>query len=148
MNPITISIVSLSLSVSSLFPSRTIIINEQGVKIDLKTSSQVELRDESIDSKITRYSSLYGVKEALVREIIKKESSFNEKAIGDMDIICKNTGKPVRARGLVQITECHHPNINDAQAFDPDFAIEFLAKEISQGNCEKLWTTCRGIAKN
>lgn len=61
-----------------------------------------------------------------------------------MHLTCKRTGKPVRARGLVQITECYYPDVTDEQAFDIDFSIDFLARKLAEGTqtCRTQWTTC------
>ncbi len=76
-----------------------------------------------------------------MNHIVREESGYVTDAIGDMNIKCKKTGKPVRARGLVQITECWWPKVTDIQANDPDFALDFLASWISKGHCS-WWSTC------
>lgn len=96
---------------------------------------------DTIPELITYYASKYDVSTTTMTTIVTNESSFNPLAIGDMGITCKKTGRPVRARGAVQITECYFPEITDAQAFDPDFAINFLAEKLSLGQCF-LWSTC------
>lgn len=73
--------------------------------------------------------------------IVSEESGYVADARGDLTLTCKRTGKPVRARGLVQITECWWPKVTDEQADDPDFALDFLAKWLAKGHC-KLWSTC------
>lgn len=95
----------------------------------------------TIKDTISFYAKDYGVSAKTMEKIIKNESSYNPKAIGDMNITCKKTGKPVRARGIAQITECSFPEVTDEQAFNPIFSIQFLAEKLSQGKCS-LWTTC------
>lgn len=41
--------------------------------------------------------------------------------------------------GLVQIHAPAHPNITKEQALDPEFAIEFLAKNLKAGK-HRMWT--------
>lgn len=61
-----------------------------------------------------------------------------------MEIYCPYTGKPVRARGLLQITECYQPQISDKQAYDPVYAMEWsIPKMKDKETCRQLWTTCR-----
>ena len=90
----------------------------------------------------------YEVDTELVNYIITNESQWNTKATGDMDIICKRTGKPVRARGLLQITECYHPQITDKQAYEPIFSLDWAMKKIAnKKTCIREWTTCRNYYK-
>lgn len=96
---------------------------------------------DTIPELISHYAVKYEVSEALMTTIVRGESDFDPLAVGDMSITCKRTDQPVRARGAVQITECYFPEITDDQAFDPDFAISFLAEKLSEGQCG-LWTTC------
>ena len=85
-----------------------------------------------------------GASTTLVDYIITQESGYVATSTGDMDITCKRTGKPVRAKGIFQITDCWFPQISDEQAYDPiwsmDWAIPFIA---NKKTCEMLWTTCR-----
>lgn len=76
--------------------------------------------------------------------IVRNESNYNSEAVGDMKIKCKN-GEPVRARGIVQITECYYPHITDQEAFDVDYSLNFLKENLLLGkkNCMQQWTTCR-----
>ena len=60
-----------------------------------------------------------------------------------MNIICKRTGLPVRARGLVQITECWYPDVTDEEAEDPVFALNMMISMIRDKEvCINQWTTC------
>lgn len=90
---------------------------------------------QTVNEKITTYAKKYNVSSSLMTEIIKKESNFNPNAIGDKHIKCGHS------RGLVQISKCYHPEISDEKAFDVDFSIEYLAKELSKGHCRQ-WSTC------
>lgn len=50
-------------------------------------------------------------------------------------------GEREQSFGLAQIHLPDHPDISYASATDPIFAIDYLGKELSKGNC-KQWTTC------
>lgn len=93
------------------------------------------------------YADLHGVDRKLAHYIVSNESRYNPKLVGDMTINCPtgvNKGKPVRARGLVQITECYYPDITDEQAFDPDFNLDFGMELIkNKKTCMSQFTTCR-----
>ena|SRR3990167_7489674 len=101
---------------------------------------------ETILVLIKKYEEKYDTPQGLLLAIVKAESSLNPLAEGDMDIICRRTGEPVRARGLVQITACWHPSVSDEEAYDPAFSLEFLAKNLKKGRCH-WWTTCRRYTK-
>lgn len=92
---------------------------------------------------IKYYSGIYNVSETKAMDIAKKESGYHPNAVGDLNLICKATGKPVRARGIYQITECYHPEITDEQAFDPNFNIEWGIQQMAADNCKKEFSTCR-----
>lgn len=57
-------------------------------------------------------------------QVLNCESTLNPNAVGD-------NGKSF---GIAQIHLPSHPEITKEQALDPAFAIEYLAKEISEGN--------------
>lgn len=86
---------------------------------------------ETIPEKITYYSELYNVSEVQMTRIIKCESSFRPSAT--------NITKWESSYGLVQINLKAHKNITIEQATDPDFAINFLAENLSQGR-SYMWS--------
>lgn len=90
---------------------------------------EVPVIPETIAGKISFYAERHGVSSSTIYAVIKCESTFNPNAIGDGGT----------SFGLSQIHLPAHPNITIEQAFDPDFAIEFMAKEMSIGNAWK-WT--------
>jgi hypothetical protein len=79
----------------------------------------------------------YNVSSDTMLKVISCESGFNERALGDAGY----------SRGLVQIHSKYHPTVTDAQAYDPEFAITFLAEKLSQGK-GGLWTCWRNLAKS
>lgn len=101
----------------------------------------------SIVDKIGVASVNAGIHTDVALFVAKNESNYNPFIIGDMNIICSygpNKGKPVRARGLYQITDCSHPEITDAQAFDADWSIAWAIPRLADyKTCRKEWTTCR-----
>lgn len=54
-------------------------------------------------------------------------------------------GDREQSYGLVQIHLPAHPHITKEQATDPEFAIEFLAKNIKDGR-QGMWTCARHVA--
>ncbi len=103
------------------------------------------LIDNSIPALELRYSQLYSQPLWVIKHIVDHESMASTTKIGDMTIICPvgiNKGKPVRARGVIQITECYHPEITDEEAFDPNFSLNYLGSELSKGKCKAEWSTC------
>lgn len=81
---------------------------------------------------ITFYASKYNVDENIMRKVVSCESSYRPLAVGD-------SGKSF---GLVQIHLPSHPYVTREQAFDPDFALDFLAKNLAK-NKGKMWTCYR-----
>jgi len=105
----------------------------------------VEIIPEDIPGKVDYYADKYGVSRKLAHYIASNESRYRPDAIGDMNITCKRTGDPIRARGVYQITECYYPEVSDAQAFDADFNINLGISIIAKGKavCMSQFTTCR-----
>lgn len=87
---------------------------------------------QSVDELIYEASIKYGVSEAVMRKVISCESSFNPNAVGDGG----------HSFGLVQIHLPSHPRVSQAQALDPQFAVEFLAKNLAVDK-GYLWTCHR-----
>lgn len=74
----------------------------------------------------------------MVSYIVEKESGFNNCAVGDTHI----TGKDFPSLGLSQINLLYNPDVTPEQALDPDFAIQYLIKDLRAGKFYK-WTTGR-----
>lgn len=103
----------------------------------------------NIQELVSCYAQKNGVNPKLAQYIVSNESNYDPNTIGDMKIKCPSTGKPVRSRGLVQISECYYPQITDSQAFDPNFALDFGMKLIKNKKvCEQQFTTCRNYYEN
>jgi len=86
--------------------------------------------------KIALVAEKYNVSRVTMAKIIACESGNNPRAVGDGN----------RSFGLVQIFLPAHPNITKEQALDPDFAIDFLGKKLSEGEGH-IWTCYRKNAK-
>lgn len=71
----------------------------------------------------------YGVATSTINAVVKCESGYNPKVVGDNGT----------SFGLVQIHQPAHKQITKEQAFDPEFAIDFLASNLAKGN-GRLWT--------
>lgn len=99
---------------------------------ETKVASTALVSSLTIKQRITYYSKLQGVSSVVVDSVIRCESNYNPNAVGDHGY----------SYGLVQIHLPSHLDITKAQAFDPDFAINYLASQIKQGN-GKLWTCYR-----
>lgn len=112
----------------------------------LEAAVSLAISQSVLFHKIEKVSQEYGVSEGLMTYIVKNESQFNPYAVGDTHITCPMTGEKMRSRGLVQVSNCYWPEISDSMAFDPDFALKFLAEKLSEGKCS-YWTTCRQYQK-
>lgn len=93
---------------------------------------EIVVEQKTIPQLIEFYSTKYNVEASVITNVIRCESTFNPNAVGDGG----------NSRGLVQIHKPSHPTITDEQAFDPKFAISFLAENLSKGK-GKMWTCYR-----
>lgn len=78
------------------------------------------------------YAKKYGVSASWMWSIVFCESGGNRYAIGDSG----------RSFGLVQIFMPAHPNITKTQAFDPNFALNYIASNLAAGRAS-MWTCSR-----
>lgn len=100
----------------------------------LEVEAEVKIEPFTIEEKIEHYGNKYNVSSDVMTNVIKCESGFNPKAVGDGG----------NSRGLSQIHRPSHPTITDEQAFDEDFAIEFMASEMSKGN-SWMWSCWKNL---
>lgn len=94
----------------------------------------VKLKTPSTEDLIAYDANKYGVSEKVLSEVIFCESRNDPNAIGDYGT----------SFGLSQIHLPSHRDITKAQAFDPSFAVEFMAKNISIGK-GSMWTCYRNL---
>jgi len=87
-------------------------------------------------------------KESLMYKIAQCESNFDSHAIGDSNLICKQTREPIRSRGVWQINNCAYPEITDEQAFDPVWSTQWAKKQFEKGMIKKEWTKCYSIIQD
>ena len=98
---------------------------------------------EDIKVKVSCYAEGYNVPDELAHYIVQNESRYIQNEVGDEDIICPMTGRPVYARGLMQITRCYHPELSDSQAFDPDENLNYGMKlAATKKSCISQFSTC------
>lgn len=88
---------------------------------------------QTLEGKIEFYSEMYRVSPQTVSRVVYCESRNNP--------LAHNLTKREDSWGLVQINRLAHPDISVEEATDPDFAINFLAKNLSLGN-GNMWYTC------
>ena len=91
----------------------------------------------SLHELIGASSARYGVDPTVVAGVIKCESSFDPLNVGDEGL----------AHGLAQINSRWHPEIPREVAENPSWAIDYLAKGISEGK-GKQWTCYRMIMRD
>ena len=84
----------------------------------------------TIPEKIVYYSNQYGVSVSRMNKIIRCESGYNPQA---------HNPNGENSWGLVQINLKAHKNITIEQATDPDYAINYLAKNLAEGR-GSMWT--------
>lgn len=85
-----------------------------------------------LKTKIEKYAAEYQVSPDVMTTVVRCESGFKPTILGDEG----------QSRGLVQINKYWHSEITDAQAFDPDFALDFLASYLALGRGSQ-WTCWR-----
>lgn len=95
---------------------------------------KVNWTKEEVIELIKKEAAEHNVSADTMVKVIACESSFVKRAIGD-------SGK---SHGLAQIHSPSHPTITLEQAEDPEFAVNFMAENISKGK-GNLWTCYRKI---
>lgn len=94
--------------------------------------------------KIIAASNKYGVPTAILSAQIKQESGFNPVARG-LNKDPKTGAIRSTDRGIAQINDYWHPEISNAQADNPDFAIDWMARNIS-GNYKKTGSWAQALS--
>lgn len=89
------------------------------------------VKAKTLDDIVAEKSFKYSVSPKVVAKIINCESSNNPNAINITD--------REESYGLVQINLKVWKNITKEQATDPDFAVDYLAKNLSKGKAS-MWT--------
>ena len=127
-----------------IFPVSTTTLNQTKLppqpEFKQATTSDIRLVVKTLHSSTTlttlinKYAEIYQVSTSTIHKVINCESGYNPRALGDND----------QSRGLVQINRPSHPDISDAEAFDPEFSISFLAEKLSSDQ-GYLWTCHRQL---
>lgn len=94
-----------------------------------------EIKEPSINELITFYSDIYNVDSSVLHKVIDCESDYKVNAHNSVG---------ENSWGLVQINLNAHRSITVEQATDPNFAINFLAENISKGK-GNMWTCFRKL---
>lgn len=84
------------------------------------------------DILIPFYAGMYDVSVNTMDKVVSCESAYGEYQIGDHG----------HSRGLVQISDIYHPEVTPQEAFNPMYALNFLATYLSEGK-GKQWTCYR-----
>jgi hypothetical protein len=95
---------------------------------------KTEWTTDEVKELVNVYADKYGVSRATLQFVVSCESGYDYKAIGD-------GGKSF---GAVQIHNPSHPTITREQAYDADFALNFLAENVSKGK-GSMWTCYRKL---
>lgn len=109
----------------------TLILSSSNVATATIVIAKPVSKPVSIEDKIVYYSDKYDVSAEIISNVISCESTMNPKAI--------NSSRKEFSVGLSQINLMAHKNITVNQAMDPDFSIEFMAKNIKRN---PQWWTC------
>lgn len=92
-----------------------------------KKETETEKKTETNEEIIRRVAAAESVDPELAVRVAKCESSLNEKAVN------VNTDESID-RGLYQINSKYHPEVTEAEAFDPEFSAKFFCKAFKAGN--------------
>lgn len=101
-----------------------------------------EVRPLTLEEMIRERARINNLDEEKIIYIARCESRLDHQAIGDGNLTCASTKKPMRSRGIWQINECGHPEINDAQAFDPAWSTAWAMEVFKKGGEAKEWQRC------
>jgi hypothetical protein len=96
--------------------------------------------EQWIRTRVNHYAEKYGVAESTMNKIVQCESGFDPKAKGDFS----TTTQEYTSFGLVQINLPHNKNVTKEEAFNVEYALDFLASGLSQGRGSR-WTCFRQL---
>jgi soluble lytic murein transglycosylase-like protein len=100
--------------------------------ITLKLRSGKPTAQQAIRAYVQTEAVEYGVNPKLALWIVKHESQFNPRAMGDGEA----------SRGLGQISKVYHPEVSDAMAFNVRASTEWSLERIRAGKASE-WSTYR-----
>ncbi len=90
--------------------------------------------------KVYKYADIYSVSPKTMVSLINCENKEWDEDLQSR--IINKKGQREKSYGLSQIHLPSHPDITKEQATDPDFALEFMAKNISKGKIN-MWSCAR-----
>lgn len=105
-------------------------VNAEAPVPEVKTEWSVQ----EVKTLVDYYADKYSVSRNTMQKVVNCESSYNYKAVGD-------GGKSF---GLSQIHKPSHPTITYEESTNPDFALDFMASNISKGK-GNMWTCYRNL---
>jgi hypothetical protein len=113
------------------------------------TNAKSNIMGVKYDDLVVKYSNKYNVSYSLMNDILNCENRERDRYLQSRLLYdFTNTrlgiiqGEREYSLGVAQINLHYNPNITYEQATDPDFSIEFLAKNLSIGNGK--WWACYG----
>jgi len=95
----------------------------------------------SIRAYIVQEANSAGVPPAEALFIAQHESHFDPTSTGDTDKTCPQTGVKQRSRGLWQISDCYHPEVDDATAYSVVRSTAWAIRQMLDNPNE--WSTWR-----
>lgn len=124
-----IIIVLICLFITNLVIANAVTTREAPYLATKSTETRVYTKDEIIllIDKVASQNGFLDVE--MLKTIIECESGFKPRALGDFG----------HSRGLVQIYDDYHTEITNDMAYNPEFAISFLIKNLQAGK-GKMWT--------
>ena len=109
-------------------------------KYDKYLFSDTNWTKEKIIKFISFISEKYQVKDRALF-IVRHESNFDPKRIGDDDKVCPITGKKQNSRGLWQISDCYNPQVSDVCAYDVICSTIWAIPKVK--NTPDIWSVWR-----
>lgn len=124
--------IGLSILIVGIIIKPKQLIAEDVIPKELITYTKDELKE-----KVYYYAKKYGVSSSVMISVINCENKEWDTDLQSR-IINKN-GIREESYGLSQINLPSHPNISLEQAIDPDFSLDFMAKNLKAGK-GNMWT--------
>lgn len=115
---------------------------KQVIAEDKVPEELIVLTKEQLIDKVHKYSKIYKVNPNLLINVINCENRDWDTKLQSR--IINSKGKREDSWGLAQIHKPSHPQLTHEQITDPDFAISFMAENISKGK-GNMWTCWRKL---
>lgn len=115
------------------------VTTEAKPEVELSNELGTTYSEQQIAELVSAYSIKYGVNATKVLETIRCESRFK-----NVQSSIVSNGIREDSWGIVQIHLPSHPTISKQQALQPEFALEWMVKQFSNGKA-KQWTCYRTL---